>query len=153
MVMSAKMKLFCEEYIVDVNATKAAIRAGYSDKSAKVTASKLMKRQDIRDYIDQLLEERQKPTIAKAEEVMEFLTATMRGEELEYKNTYTKVEDEIEIEYSKVGKGTAKIEDRLRAAELIGKRYGMFTDKVQATVEEAVTFIDDIEEELENEDS
>lgn len=128
MVMSAKMKLFCEEFVVDTNATQAAIRAGYAKKSAKVTAHKLLKKEEIKRYINSLMEERQKTTIAKAEEVLEFLTSVMRGEEQNFFNISTTIEDGLETEFSKQGKFTPKIEDRLSAACELLKRYPLILD-------------------------
>lgn len=128
MAMSQKMKLFCEEFVADTNATQAAIRAGYAEKSAKVTAHKLLKKEEIKQYINSLMEERQKHTIAKAEEVLEFLTSVMRGEEQTFSNVSKVVEDGIEIESSKEGKFTPKIEDRLSAAYELLKRYPLILD-------------------------
>lgn len=103
--MREKQKKFCDEYLKDRNATQAAIRAGYSKKTARSIASEILTKPDIKSYIKQQLEKIHNADIASAEEVMEYLTVTMRNKE-----------------------NGARV--RLRAAELLGKTYGIFTDKV-----------------------
>lgn len=127
--MTPKQKRFCEEYLVDLNGTQAAIRSGYSVKTAGSQAEQLLKKLEIREYIDEQMQKMQKQTIASAEEVMEHLTSVLRGES---------VSEEIMVEGC--GEGISQVvhvqkkpseKDRLRAAELLGKRYGLYTDKTQ----------------------
>lgn len=127
--MTDKQKQFCLEYLKDCNGTQAAIRCGYSPRSARQQADRLMSKDDIRAYIDEQLQKMQKKTIASAEEVLEYLTKVVRGESLS---------TEIVVEGCGDGISEAKTitkepseKDRLKAAELLGKRYGLYTDKTQ----------------------
>lgn len=127
--MTPKQKRFADEYLVDTNATQAAIRAGYSVKTARQQADQLLSKLDIKTYIDEQLQKMQKSTIASAEEVMEYLTSVVRGESRS---------NEIVVEGIGDGCSEAKLmkkppseKDRLKAAELLGKRYSLFTDKTQ----------------------
>ena len=144
--MTNKQKRFCEEYLVDCNATQAAIRAGYSEKTARQTAAEILSKPDIKNYIDELLAKMQDKTIASAEEVMRYLTSVVRGES----------ESEIVV-VEGTGDGCSDARrmlkapderERLKAAELLGKRYGLFTDKVN--LEGAVPVIISGEDQLED---
>lgn len=130
--MTVKQKRFCEEYLVDCNATQAAIRAGYSEKSARQIADRLLTNADIRYYIDDRLQQIQDRTIADAAEVMKYLTSVMRGES---KSEIVIVEGSGDgcSEARHIQKNPDE-KERLKAAELIGKRFGIFTDKVQTEV-------------------
>ena len=129
MKLTDKQKRFCEEYIVDCNATQAAIRAGYSKKTAKSIGQENLTKPDLQNYIAELMNQVKRDTIADATEVMEYLTSVMRGES----------ESEIVV-VEGIGEGCSsarKMEkapdekEKLKAAELLGKRYGLFTDKVE----------------------
>lgn len=122
--MNARQKRFCDEYLIDCNATQAAIRAGYSPKTAKVTGAKMLTNANLKAYIDEQLERIHNKKTADAQEVLEYLTAVMRGQH---------TEQTLQL----IGDGVQKITDidvsareRLKAAELIGKRYGMFKDNL-----------------------
>lgn len=123
--MTDKQKKFCDEYLIDCNATQAAIRAGYSPKTSKSIGQRLLTFVDLKSYIDAHLEQLHSEKTADAQEVLEYLTSVMRGEQKE--QTLVLCGDGMqEIEDIDV---SAK--DRLKAAELIGKRYGMFKDTVE----------------------
>ncbi len=81
--MNAKQKRFCDEYLVDCNATQAAIRAGYSKKTAYAIGLNNLKKPELREYIDNQLEQLHSDNIADAEEVMSYLSSVMRGEHKE----------------------------------------------------------------------
>ena len=81
--MTAKQMRFCDEYLIDLNATQAAIRAGYSEKTATVIGSENLTKPYIREYIDKRLAEKEEALVAKQDEVMKYLTAVMRREEKE----------------------------------------------------------------------
>lgn len=126
--LSPKQARFCQEYIIDLNATQAAIRAGYAPKRAAEQASKMLKVPKIRAYMDSLMEAKNKELIADQDEILQYLTSVMRGQN-----------KSIEIVVEGTGDGTSAArtmekepseKDRLRAAELLGKRYGMYTDKM-----------------------
>jgi phage terminase small subunit len=138
--MTEKQKRFCEEYLIDCNGTQAAIRAGYSEKTATKIAAENLTKPDIREYIDEKLAEISSQRTADAREVMEYLTSVMRGE---HKEQVLRL----------VGNGTQKIDsmnvtekDRLKAAELIGKRYGLFKESVDVNGVVPVVLCDDVKE-------
>lgn len=120
MKLNAKQKRFSEEYLVDLNATQAAIRAGYSEKTAYSMGQRLLKNVEVRSYIDARLEEIRSERTADAQEVLEYLTSVMRGEHKDEVLRFVGdgVQAPIDISVS--------ARDRMKAAELIGKRYGMF---------------------------
>lgn len=122
--MTPKQKRFCDEYLIDTNATQAAIRAGYSAKTAYAIGNENLNKPEIRAYIDKRLEEIQSKTIASAEEVIQYLTSVLRGES---KSSVL----------SLCGDGCQEVieknpdeKERLKAAELLAKRYGLLTDKI-----------------------
>lgn len=122
--MTPRQQKFCDEYLISGNATDAAIKAGYSCKTAKQTGSENLAKPDLRAYIDEQLAKIHSAKIADAEEVMKYLTSVMRGEHTEQvlKLVGEGVQTVTDIDVS--------AKERLKAAELIGKRYGLFTDKV-----------------------
>lgn len=120
--LTVKQKAFCDYYIETGNATEAAIRAGYSEKTAKVIGSENLTKPYIRAYIDERLKSIEDKRIAKGEEVLQYLTKVMRGEE----------KDQFGLD--------ASLQDRTKAAELLGKRYSLFTEKVDVTIEKSETF-------------
>lgn len=130
--MTEKQKLFVEEYLIDLNATRA-YRAVYknikNDGVARRNGSRLLTNADIKKYIDDRLEEIHNEKTADAQEVMEYLTAVLRGES---------TSEEIVVEGLGDGMSQARTmekrpseKDRLKAAELLGKRFGLYTDKVE----------------------
>lgn len=144
--MTPKQKRFVEEYLIDLNATQAAIRAGYSPKTAKEIGAENLTKPNLRAYIDEKLQQISSEKTADAKEVMEYLTAVMRGE--------TTAEIVI-IEGTGDGCSEARRMDkapdekeRLKAAELIGKRYGLFTDKfgLEGAVPVVITGDDQLED-------
>ena len=136
--MTAKQKRFCEEYLVDCNATQAAIRTGYSKKTARAVGQRLLTNVDIKKYIEQQLQRLKTEKIADAQEVLEYLTSVMRGEQKEQVALLTGegVQNLVQKDVS--------AKDRLKAAELIGKRYALFTEKVELQGETTIQIVDDI---------
>ena len=122
--MTPRQQKFCDEYLISSNATEAAIKAGYSRKTAKQTGSENLSKPDLRAYIDEQLAKIHSAKIADAEEVMKYLTSVMRGEHTEQvlKLVGEGIQTVTDIDVS--------AKERLKAAELIGKRYGLFTEKV-----------------------
>ena len=115
--LTEKERIFADEYIKTTNATQSAIKAGYAENSASVTGSKMLRKPKVRQYIDEVMNERSKNTIATADEVLEYLTRVMCGEE----------KDAFGLDVS--------VADRTKAAELLGKRHMLFTDKVKLDAE------------------
>lgn len=115
--LTEKERIFADEYIKTTNATQSAIKAGYAEKSASSKGSQLLRKVKVRQYIDDVMEKRSKNTIATADEVLEYLTKVMNGEE----------KDAFGLDIS--------IADRTKAAELLGKRHMLFTEKVKLDAE------------------
>ena len=78
--MNAKQKRFCDEYLIDCNATQAAIRTGYSEKTAYSQGQRLLKNVEVKTYIEQRMAEKEKKLIADQDEVLKYLTSVLRGE-------------------------------------------------------------------------
>jgi phage terminase small subunit len=137
MAMTEKMQRFCDEYLIDLNATQAAIRAGYSEKTAGSMGAENLKKPEIQKYIEQRMAEKDAALIADQDEVLKYLTRVMRGESQS---------EVVVVEGCGFGNSEARTmqkapdeKERLRAAELLGKRYGLYTDKVEADVETELT--------------
>ncbi|XZM32270.1 terminase small subunit [Clostridium perfringens] len=109
--LTPKQKAFADYYIELGNATEAARRAGY--KKPNVQGSQNLEKLSIKSYIDERINALDETRIAKGEEVLEYLTKVMRGEE----------KDQFGLD--------ASLQDRTKAAELLGKRYRLFVDKVE----------------------
>ena len=81
--MTAKQKRFCDEYLTDLNATQAAIRSGYSEKTAYSIGNENLKKPELKKYIEERMAEKEAELIAKQDEVMKYLTSVMRREKTE----------------------------------------------------------------------
>lgn len=131
--LTAKQQRFCDEYLIDLNATQAAIRAGYSKKTARAIGNENLMKPDIKKYIDERMAEKESKLIADQDEVLKYLTSVLRGES---KSTEIVVEGQGDgfSEARTIQKEPSE-KDRLKAAELLGKRYGLYTDKVETEVD------------------
>lgn len=126
--LTEKQKLFCENYLMTMNAVDAYLAVYKNCKSrdnASKHASRLLALPHIRAYVDTCLEKAHSNKVADIQEVMEYLTSVMRGE--------TSAEEVLVVgtgegcsEPRKVSKAPSE-KERLKAAELIGKRYALFT--------------------------
>jgi Phage terminase, small subunit len=125
--LTLKQKKFADEYIISGNAEEAAIKAGYSEKYARGNAYKLVAFSGIKTYIEERLAELNSQKIADQEEILKYLTAVMRGEYRE-ETLIGMGQGFQETTYMDVG-----AKDRIKAAELLGKRYSMWTDKQELT--------------------
>lgn len=141
--MTKKQKRFCDEYLIDCNATQAAIRAGYSEKTAYSIGVENLKKPEIKSYIEQELERIRDNNIADAAEVMKYLTSVLRGESLA---------EIVVVEGDGDGCSSARRinkapdeRERLKAAELLGKRYSLFKDNMTLEIE-PVMIVDDLKE-------
>ncbi|MFC4355320.1 terminase small subunit [Chryseomicrobium palamuruense] len=135
--LTGKQKRFCDEYLIDCNGTQAAIRAGYSPKTANVIASSNLTKVNIKAYIEQRMKEIEDEQIADAKEVMKYLTSVLRGES-EAEIVVVEGDGDGMSSARRITKAPDERE-KLKAAELIGKRYGIFTEKVN--VEGAIPVI------------
>ena len=136
--LTPKQQKFADYYIETGNATESAIRAGYSKKTAKEIGSENLTKPNIAAYIEERMAQLQSERIADATEVLETLTSILRGEK---RGT------------ALVGAGMGEqtieqveptVAEKIRAAELLGKRYKLFTDKVETTETARVVIIDDV---------
>ena len=143
--MTKKQKRFCEEYLIDLNATQAAIRAGYSPDTAKAIGCENLTKPDIRAHIDRAMAERSRRTGVNADRVIQELakiafvnatdaidlkTATVKEDALpedtaaiQSVKDKTFGEDGLEREI--------KMADKLKALEMLGRHLGMFKDKLE----------------------
>lgn len=109
-----KQKRFCEEYIIDLNATQAAIRAGYSKKTAQEQSSRLLSYVMVKEYIKELKTDREESTKLTAETVVNAIAEIALSTE-------------------------AKDNDKIRALDLLGKHFGIFAvDNAQSRPEAIV---------------
>ena len=132
MAMTNKQKRFADEYLVDLNATQAAIRAGYKEKTAYSQGQRMLKNVEIKTYIEEQLEWLHNKKTADAQEVIEYLTSVLRGESEGEELVNEFQVDGISKAVNVKKKPSEK--DKLRAAELLGKRFGIFTDKIENKV-------------------
>lgn len=129
--LTIKQQKFADIYIETGNATQSYIDAGYKATTRKVAesnAKKLLGNYSVSLYIENKMNQLQKETIASQDEVLEYLTKVMRGEE----------KDQFGLD--------ASLQDRTKCAELLGKRYGTFKEKVDVNGNIPVVIQDDITE-------
>lgn len=116
-----RQERFCIEYVKSLNATQSAINAGYSERTARQQGARLLTNANIQNRIKELAKPGENKRIASAEDVLEFLTGVFTGR---IKNTGINLEgEEVEVE--------TPMKERIRAAELIGRRHSLFTDKLE----------------------
>ena len=125
--LTLKQQKFCDEYIIIGNVEQAAIKAGYSKAYARGNAHKLVANVSMKSYIAERMAELDSKKIAKQEEVLAYLTSIMRGEQQEK----TLVGEGMGEQ--RIADIDVSAKDRIKAAELIGKRYSMWTEKVDVS--------------------
>ncbi len=133
--LTIKQKKFADEYIISGNASEAAIKAGYKNE---VSGRENLQKPTIKEYIDERLKELEQEAIANQSEVLKFLTSIMRGEQTEQ----TLISDGSE-QGQRITNIEVSAKDRIKAAELLGKRYGSWTDKVDLSSDLTLIFEDD----------
>ena len=141
MKLNIKQKAFADYFIETGNAYQSAIKAGYSENYAKGNVIKLLENESVKKYIEEKMKEIESERIAKAEEVLAFLSASLRGEVVEEVVATETVDGMIK---PVILKKQLSAKDRIKAAELLGKRYALFTEKVDLEGNVGVTIIDDI---------
>lgn len=145
--MTEKMKIFVDEYLKDLNGTRA-YKVAYpnikSDNAAAVGATRLLRNDKIKKYIDDCLDKLHDERTADAKEVIEYLTSVMRGKQKE--QTMRLIGDGVQ----QITDIAVSAKERLKAAELLGKRYGLFKDQVElsGSVDTGVKQLDNIIEQL-----
>lgn len=145
--LTARQQKFVDYFIQLGNQSEAAVRAGYSKKTSRSTAVELMAKPQVKAAIEARMSEKNKEIIADQDEILGFLTAVMRGD----------ITEQIPLldgdGYQKLAElDAAQPKDRLKAAELLGKRYGMWTDKKQIDANVGVVIIDDTGDDEDDED-
>lgn len=148
--MTPKQQRFCDEYLIDLNATQAAIRAGYSEKTARAIGNENLTKPDIKEYIEKRMAEKEAELIADQDEVMKYLSSVMRRDLKEsvvvtlQNKTEKWVKDEdtgklkkqtVTEESPAVVEIPARLSDANKAAELLGKAYGLYKEKVEQQVD------------------
>lgn len=171
MALTDKQKRFCEEYLIDLNATQAAIRSGYSPKTAEQTASRLLRNVKVQEYIAKRQKELSRSTEITQERVIKELALIAFSNNADYAHVvekklqveaggalvdvldkdgnpvmYRTVEPVLTEELTEeqkralavIKKGRDGLEvkscDKVKALELLGKHLGIFTDKIEANV-------------------
>lgn len=138
--LNEKQKAFADYYIESLNATESYSKAYNKDNrnTCQVEGCKLLRNPKIKNYIDEVMSAKDESRIASQDEILQILTDIARG-----------VTEEEVVQFSQLGeelRTTRKptIKDRMKASELLGKRYRMFTDKTELEITEPITIIDDI---------
>ena len=121
--LTAKQELFCVEYLKDLNATQAAIRVGYSPKTAQEQASRLMDRPHVAERIQELMDKRAKKIEVSAEYVLRTI--------IEVIERCKQAEPVLDNEGHSTGEWKFEHMGVLKGAELLGKHLKLFTDKVE----------------------
>lgn len=158
--LTEKQKKFVVELFKNNhNAKQAAIAAGYSEKTAEVQASRLLRNVKVIEYREKLLKDIEKDDIATIEEILKYFTRVMRREEKESvvvtikekqsgwamnKATGKREKVTVEKETAQVVEIPTKVSDSNKAAEMLGKNFGIWTEKVNVDTEQRITFIEDL---------
>lgn len=157
--LTAKQQRFAEEYLIDLNGTQAAIRAGYSPQTANEQGSQLLAKLNIRAYVDKAIAEQSKRTGINADRVIKELARIALvnpADVINLKNATVRDganKDDtasiasVKVKYfdGEISEREIKIADKIKALELLGKHLGMFKDNINITGNLGVKIIDDIE--------
>lgn len=132
MALNERQKAFADYYIQTGNATEAAIKAGYSEKTARSIGAENLTKPDISAYIKERLDEQSNKRVADANEVIAFYTAVMRGE----------IKDQFGLD--------ASLSDRLKAGDALMKRYAATDNGSKGIIEKLDKVLGDIDEVMNN---
>ena len=144
MKLNEKHKAFCDFYIESLNATESYMKVyECSYNTARTNGARLLTNANIKKYIDEVMSAKDESRIASQDEILQILTDIARG-----------ITEEEVVQFSQLGeelRTTRKptIKDRMKASELLGKRYRMFVDKAELEITEPITIIDDIGDDIE----
>ncbi len=146
--MTTKQKRFCNEYLIDLNATQAAIRAGYSVDNAKVIGCENLTKPNVKSYLDRIIAKREVRTEITQDKVLNELEkigfaniddyvvvdSSSGYDKVIIKDTKDIPDDRISA-ISSIKQGAngveVKLHDKVRALENIGRHLGMFKDKLE----------------------
>ena len=142
--LNEKQKAFADYYIESLNATesyKKVYECSYN--TARTNGARLLTNANIKKYIDEVMSAKDESRIASQDEILQILTDIARG-----------ITEEEVVQFSQLGeelRTTRKptIKDRMKASELLGKRYRLFVDKAELEITEPITIIDDIGDDIE----
>ena len=142
--LNDKQKAFADYYIESLNATesyKKVYECSYN--TARTNGARLLTNANIKKYIDEVMSAKDESRIASQDEILQILTDIARG-----------ITEEEVVQFSQLGeelRTTRKptIKDRMKASELLGKRYRLFVDKAELEITEPITIIDDIGDDIE----
>ena len=140
MKLTEKQKRFADYYIETLNAAESARRAGYSEKTADRIGHENLNKPEIKKYVEERMKQHETNRIATQEEVLQLLTQMARGEIKEEFAIGTGMGEQ------KITKKQVSAKDRIKAAELLGKRYAMWTDKQQVEGVMPVTIVNDLDD-------
>ena len=145
--MTRKQKVFADEYLIDLNATRAykvAYPSVKNDATAAAAAARLLRNVKVREYIEKRLAEKEDALIAKQDEVLQTLTRVLRRQEpdtvvvtcKERRSGYDENGKKVivEKEVPQLVQVPTRVSDLNKAAELLGKRYGLFKEAVDLEV-------------------
>lgn len=133
--LTVKQKRFADEFIISGNIYQSLVKAGYSENYAKADGCKILDNPRVKAYIDDRMADFEREAIASQEEVLSYLTSVMRGEQTE----------QVMVSGGEVIDVAVGAKDRIKAAELLGKRYGAWTERVDLVGSVGVTIVDDID--------
>lgn len=159
--LTAKQKRFIEEYLIDLNATQAAIRAGYSVESAKEIGCENLTKPNIQQVIEKQMAERSKRTGVNQDRVITELARiafvnpsdVIDSSDATIKETASEDDlaciQSVKVKISEGEKGSLtereiRLNDKIKALEMLGRHLGMFKDKVELEGEIGVTIVDDV---------
>lgn len=163
--LTPKQKRFVDEYLIDLNATQAAIRAGYSKRTANEQGARLLANVSVQEAVQAAMAERGKRTQMEADEVLQRLAQIARRDIKDYvtweEGGNIKLKDAAEVDgtlidaleeevmdfgdYQKISR-KVKFPDRMKALELLGKHHGLFKDNVNVSGDVFVKFVDDVDD-------
>ena len=140
--MKTEWQIFADEYIISLNATQSYLKA-YPEatyNTANTEGSKLLVKPCIKNYIDEQMAKKQDDRIMKQDEILRLLTAIARGEQTE--QTLQLCGDGCQELVDK----DISAKDRIKALELLGKRYGTFAENVNVNVSKSEKLADIMEQ-------
>ncbi len=141
--LNDKQRMFCQEYIIDFNGTQAAIRAGYSKKTANEQASQLLAKLNIQAEVKRLLEKRMQKTELSQEYVVDGLKEVadrcLQKKPVTFYDRETKQREQLTNEAGE-GVWTFDSNGANRSLELLGKHLGIFNEKLKIDIDFPTSF-------------